>query len=224
MAVTHPAVGARLPGRAPPVGRAAALGRGLRRLAADVRRRRGLSVAVLGPDGAGKSTLTGHRGGVRPARPRRLHGAVAGRGRCPGTASPLAALAAARRPFRSWRRAAVTGWHQARGGSSCSTGTPTTRCSRPRRRTWRSSGCSSPCGAHRPGSVGGVDTRCARRDRRAGVRMRTRAHWPLCERVPFARPTAAAGRSARRGPLPRGPARRRHRPHLAGLPRPERRR
>jgi thymidylate kinase len=109
------ALGPRLP-RANPAERAAALGRGLRRLAVDVgRTRRGLSVAVLGPDGAGKSTLTkgvaatfglparvvymglwqGEDGAARPL--------------------PLAALAAARRPFRSWRRAAVTGWHRARG-------------------------------------------------------------------------------------------------------------
>jgi thymidylate kinase len=110
------ALGARLPGRARVSQRAAALGRGLRRLAADVgRTRRGLSVAVLGPDGAGKSTLTqgiaasfglparvvymglwqGEDGAARPL--------------------PLAALSAARRPFRSWRRAALTRWHQARG-------------------------------------------------------------------------------------------------------------
>lgn len=110
------ALGARLPGRATAAGRAAALGRGLRKVAADaVRTRRGLSVAVLGPDGAGKSTLTrgiadsfglptrvvymglwqGEDGAARPL--------------------PLAALAAARRPFRSWRRAAVTAWHRALG-------------------------------------------------------------------------------------------------------------
>jgi thymidylate kinase len=110
------ALGARLPGRATAAGRAAALGRGLRRLATDVRRtRRGLSVAVLGPDGAGKSTLTQ---GIAAAfgLPTRVVYMGLWQGE-DGAARPLplAALAAARRPFRSWRRAAVTGWHQARG-------------------------------------------------------------------------------------------------------------
>ncbi len=110
------ALGARLPGRATAADRAAASGRGLRRLAAGFgRRRRGLSVAVLGPDGAGKSTLT--RGIAEsyglPARVVYM-GLWQGED---GTARalPAAALAAARRPFRSWRRAAVTVWHQSRG-------------------------------------------------------------------------------------------------------------
>ena len=109
------ALGARLP-TATPAGRAAALGRGLRRLAADVgRTRRGLSVAVLGPDGAGKSTLTQ---GVAasfglPARVVYM-GLWQGEDGAPRSL-PVAAFAAARRPFRSWRRAAVAYWHQARG-------------------------------------------------------------------------------------------------------------
>ena len=104
------------PAAPPRSGRAAALGRGLRRLATDVRRtRRGLSVAVLGPDGAGKSTLTQ---GIAAAfgLPARVVYMGLWQGE-DGAARPLplAALAAARRPFRSWRRAAVTCWHQARG-------------------------------------------------------------------------------------------------------------
>jgi thymidylate kinase len=110
------ALGARLPGRATAAGRAAALGRGLRRLVADVgRTRRGLSVAVLGPDGAGKSTLT-HGIAATFGLPTRVVYMGLWQGE-DGAARPLplAALAAARRPFRSWRRAAVTGWHRARG-------------------------------------------------------------------------------------------------------------
>ena len=111
------ALGARLPGRAGVSQRATAgLGRGLCRLAVDVgRTRRGLSVAVLGPDGAGKSTLTQ---GIASSfgLPARVVYMGLWQGE-DGTARPLplAALAAARRPFRSWRRAAVTRWHQARG-------------------------------------------------------------------------------------------------------------
>ena len=111
------ALGARLPGRATAAGRAAALGRGLRRLATDVRRtRRGLSVAVLGPDGRGQvHPHPGHRGVVRPAQPASSTWGYGRARTAPRRPLPLAALAAARRPFRSWRRAAVTGWHQARG-------------------------------------------------------------------------------------------------------------
>ena len=108
-------LGHRLP-RATAAGRVAALGRGLRRLVAGVSRsRRGLSVAVLGPDGAGKSTLT--RGiAASFGLPARIVYMGLWQGE-DGTARPLpvAAVAAARRPFRSWRRVALTCWHQAGG-------------------------------------------------------------------------------------------------------------
>ncbi len=108
------ALGAQLPGRATAAGRAAALGRGLRRLATG-RPRRGLSVAVLGPDGAGKSTLT--RGiADSVGLPARVVYMGLWQGEDGAARSlPGAALAAARRPLRSWRRAAVTRWHQAMG-------------------------------------------------------------------------------------------------------------
>jgi thymidylate kinase len=109
-------LGAVLPGLPTAAGRSAALGRGLRRLAAAVgRSRRGLTVAVLGPDGAGKSTLT-HALAESFALPTRvvymgLWQGEDGQAR----ALPAAVSAAARRPFRSWRRAAVACWHQALG-------------------------------------------------------------------------------------------------------------
>lgn len=115
MAVTHPAVGAPLPGRATPVGRVASLARGLPRLGGGWPRR-GLSVAVMDPDGAGRSTLAGAvaAGYGQPARVVYM-GLWQGEGERPGSALPAAVLAAARRPFRSWRRAAVALYHQARG-------------------------------------------------------------------------------------------------------------
>jgi thymidylate kinase len=111
------AVGTQLPGRATTAGRAAAFGRGLRRLATGTGpRRRGLSVAVMGPDGAGKSTLTRAVADAfgMPARVVYM-GLWQGEGDGGTTALPAAALAAARRPFRSWKRAAVAAYHQARG-------------------------------------------------------------------------------------------------------------
>ena len=78
----------------------AALGRGMRRLVASWPRR-GPSVAVLGPDGAGKSTLTR---GIADAfgLPARVVYMGLWQGE-DGAARPLpaAALAAVRRPFRS---------------------------------------------------------------------------------------------------------------------------
>ena len=109
------AVGARLPGRPTRAGRAAALARGLRRLG-DGWPRRGLSVAVMGPDGAGKSTLTGAvAAGYGPPARVVYMGLWQGEGEGAEPALPAAVLAAARRPFRSWRRSAVALYHQARG-------------------------------------------------------------------------------------------------------------
>jgi thymidylate kinase len=109
------AVGARLPGRATPARRVAALARGLRRLGGGWPRR-GLSVAVMGPDGAGKSTLASAvAAGYGPPARVLYMGLWQGEGQGPGPALPAAMLAAARRPFRSWRRAAVALYHQARG-------------------------------------------------------------------------------------------------------------
>jgi hypothetical protein len=109
--------GAQLPRRATPARRAAALGRGLRRLPAGIGpARRGLSVAVMGPDGAGKSTLT-RAVAASFGLPARVVYMGLWQGEGEGkTSSPSAAvLAAARRPFRSWWRAAITLYHQARG-------------------------------------------------------------------------------------------------------------
>jgi thymidylate kinase len=111
------ALGAQLPGRATTAGRAAAFGRGLRRLATATRsRRRGLSVAVMGPDGAGKSTLT-RAVATSFGLPVRVvyMGLWQGEGDGATPSLPAAALAAARRPFRSWKRAATAAYHQARG-------------------------------------------------------------------------------------------------------------
>jgi thymidylate kinase len=76
-----------------------------------------LSVALIGPDGAGKSTLTEGLANSTGLPTRRIYmGLWQGEGET-GDPVPLAAaiLAAARRPVRSWRRAAVALYHQGRG-------------------------------------------------------------------------------------------------------------
>ena len=70
---------------------------------------------MLGPDGAGKSTLTQGIAAAFGLPTRVVYMGLWQGEDGAARALPLAALAAARRPFRSWRRAAVTGWHQARG-------------------------------------------------------------------------------------------------------------
>jgi thymidylate kinase len=114
-------VGAELPRRAtaarPLATRAGSLGRGLVRLGASavkMRRGRGFSVALLGPDGAGKSTLSnGIVEGVGvPAR-------LVYMGLWQGDDDPRslvqAGLAAANRPIKLWRRYLVSRYHRARG-------------------------------------------------------------------------------------------------------------
>jgi thymidylate kinase len=120
------AVGARLPGRAiahaPVAARLGALRRGTRRLVAEASRRltspfpgpkRGLGVALLGLDGAGKSTLatavasTASAGG-QPARCLYL-----GLWRNEPATSPWAiAGAAAKRPLRAWRQYLIGAYHR----------------------------------------------------------------------------------------------------------------
>ncbi len=115
------ALGAQLPGRATLPGRAAALGRGLRRYASGLRQsRRGLSVAVMGPDGAGKSTLTrAVATSIGPPARVVCMGLWQGEGdrarHSPFAAALGAVLAAVRRPVRSWCRVAIALHHQARG-------------------------------------------------------------------------------------------------------------
>ena len=99
MAVTHPAVGAPLPGRATPVGRVASLARGLPRLGGGWPWR-GLSVAVMGPDGAGRSTLADAvAAGYGPPARVVYMGLWQGEGEGPGCALPAALLAAARADY-----------------------------------------------------------------------------------------------------------------------------
>ena len=115
-------LGRKLPSRAtsarPIALRVAALGRGLSGLATAVLQPSpGLSVALIGPDGAGKSTLTEGLANSTGLPTRRIYmGLWQGEGET-GDPVPLAAaiLAAARRPVRSWRRAAVALYHQGRG-------------------------------------------------------------------------------------------------------------
>jgi thymidylate kinase len=116
--------GSELPRRAtrmrPVRARASALGRGLYRLGSTALRAgegRGFSVALLGPDGAGKSTLA--EGLVSSlGLPARLvyMGLWQGEGES-GEPVPLAraVLAAAARPLKSWRRAAIGLYHLSRG-------------------------------------------------------------------------------------------------------------
>jgi thymidylate kinase len=91
----------------------AAAARVLDRLAA-VRRPRGLSVAILGPDGAGKSTLAD---GLASSFPLPVVQVYMGLWKT-GNDAPAAGLQlreAAARPFRAWSRFATARAHQARG-------------------------------------------------------------------------------------------------------------
>jgi thymidylate kinase len=110
-------LGAQLPGLPTPAGRAVALRRGLRRLPTGiVTARRGLSVAVMGPDGAGKSTLTQAVAASFGLPTRVIYmGLWQGEGDGETGSQTAAVLAAARRPFRSWCRTAVSLAHQACG-------------------------------------------------------------------------------------------------------------
>jgi len=113
-----------IPGRAtaahPFRTRAAALGRGLHRLWSTGRRAgegRGFSVALLGPDGAGKSTLADGLVSSMGIPARLVYmGLWQGEGDSDAPV-PLAAaaVAAATRPLKSWHRAAVALYHQSRG-------------------------------------------------------------------------------------------------------------
>ncbi len=108
-------MGVGLTGRATPADRSAALGRGLRRVARGVReRRRGLTVAIMGPDGAGKSTLAAALTAAFGPRSRLVYMGL-WQGEDGERSLPTAALAAARRPFRSWRRTVVASYHQVMG-------------------------------------------------------------------------------------------------------------
>ncbi|MCU4186191.1 hypothetical protein K6U06_17630 [Acidiferrimicrobium sp. IK] len=100
--------------------RAAALGRGIRRLAANAQRvgqGRGATVALLGPDGAGKSTLAEGLASAMPIPCRLVYmGLWQGEGDAHEPVSlGKAVIAAALRPLKAWRRAATALYHQARG-------------------------------------------------------------------------------------------------------------
>jgi thymidylate kinase len=109
-------LGAELPDSATPARRVAALGRGLSRLPDAIKTVRwGFSVAVMGPDGAGKSTLTRAIAASSGLPARLLYmGLWQGEGDC-RSSLPTAALAAVRRLLRSWWRTAITVAHQSRG-------------------------------------------------------------------------------------------------------------
>jgi thymidylate kinase len=85
------------------------------RPAMSVLRRRGLTVALLGPDGVGKSTLVAGLVASYPLPVRTVYmGMWQGAGR-PGYTRLDAVVAILVRPFRVWWRVAVGGWHAARG-------------------------------------------------------------------------------------------------------------
>ncbi len=115
-------VGAELPRRAtaarPVATRATALLRGVARLGATawrMRRGRGFSVALLGPDGAGKSTLStgivSHFGLPASLVYMGLWQGEEGQRR----SIVRAGLAAANRPLKVWRRYLVSRYHRAKG-------------------------------------------------------------------------------------------------------------
>lgn len=118
------AAGSVIPRRAtsarPVRARAAAMGRGLHRLAATALRAgegRGFSVALLGPDGAGKSTLAAGLVSSLGLPSRLVYmGLWQGEGESDEPV-PLARAvpAAAARPLKSWRRAAISLYHLGRG-------------------------------------------------------------------------------------------------------------
>lgn len=115
-------VGVQLPRRStathPLATRAGGLGRGVARLAATawrMRRGRGFSVALLGPDGAGKSTLSS--GIVKNfGIPATLVYMGLWQGEEGQRRSVLrAGMAAANRPVKVWRRYLLSRYHEARG-------------------------------------------------------------------------------------------------------------
>lgn len=76
-------------------------------------RRRGVSVALLGPNGVGKSTLAvGLKRGF-PLEARVLHMGIWKRATAESPAARLAEILA--RPFRLWAKSALAHYHQARG-------------------------------------------------------------------------------------------------------------
>lgn len=115
-------LGEELPRRAvaphPVTERAAALGRGVRRLGASARRMRGgrgFSVAVLGPDGAGKSTLCEGLASKIGVPTRRVYMGLWQGEEGQERSLAQAGLAAAGRPLKVWRRYLEARRHTASG-------------------------------------------------------------------------------------------------------------
>jgi thymidylate kinase len=80
-----------------------------------LRRRRGLSVALLGPDGVGKSTLAESVSRSYYFPSRLVYMGMWSRDETDPSGLPAAILQALRRPFRVWRRYAMALYHQTRG-------------------------------------------------------------------------------------------------------------
>ncbi len=76
---------------------------------------RGLSVALLGPDGAGKSTLSAGLDGALPLPVRRIYLGLYGRGTTQGTKGAGGRFGLPGRLAWLWRRSLVAGWQRGRG-------------------------------------------------------------------------------------------------------------
>jgi thymidylate kinase len=75
----------------------------------------GLSVALLGPDGAGKSTLAAGLDGAFPLPVRRIYLGLYGRGTTPGTKGAGGRFGLPGRLIWLWRRSIAAAWQRRRG-------------------------------------------------------------------------------------------------------------